>query len=84
MTEFVLFIFLLLYHRDGRVSGVIEVSRSIGDGPYKKLGVICTPEVKRLLLTKNDHFLVIACDGLWKVLDPQTVAGQLLEISKVG
>uniref|UniRef100_A0A0B6Z5U5 Integrin-linked kinase-associated serine/threonine phosphatase 2C n=2 Tax=Arion vulgaris TaxID=1028688 RepID=A0A0B6Z5U5_9EUPU len=52
--------------RDGRVLGVLEVARSIGDGPYKNHGVTCIPDIKRCQLTDNDRYLMIACDGLWK------------------
>lgn len=43
--------------RDGRVMGVLEVSRSIGDGQYKKLGVTCTPDVKKCQLTDCDRLV---------------------------
>ena len=36
--------------------GVLEVSRSIGDGPYKKHGVSCIPDIKRCQLTANDRY----------------------------
>ncbi|EDV24253.1 uncharacterized protein TRIADDRAFT_26627, partial [Trichoplax adhaerens] len=52
--------------KDGRVMGILEVARSIGDGRFKHCGVSCIPDVKRCTLTKNDKFVVIACDGLWK------------------
>ncbi|ESN92230.1 hypothetical protein HELRODRAFT_116079 [Helobdella robusta] len=52
--------------RDGRVMGILEVSRSIGDGPFKQHGVTCLPDVKRCSLTPQDRFILIACDGLWK------------------
>lgn len=52
--------------KDGRVLGVLEVSRSIGDGQYKKLGVSCVPDVKKCQLTDQDRYIVLACDGLWK------------------
>ncbi|CAD6197539.1 unnamed protein product [Caenorhabditis auriculariae] len=42
--------------KDGRVNGVIEVSRSIGDGPFKSLGVTCLPDMKKLTMTENDRF----------------------------
>ncbi|KAK2184010.1 hypothetical protein NP493_286g01045 [Ridgeia piscesae] len=57
---------------DGRVMGVLEVSRSIGDGPYKKHGVSCIPDIKRCQLTENDRYVLIACDGLWKAFDNRT------------
>lgn len=42
------------FGREGRVMGVLEVSRSIGDGPFKKHGVSCIPDVKRCQLQEND------------------------------
>ncbi|XP_017537002.1 integrin-linked kinase-associated serine/threonine phosphatase 2C [Pygocentrus nattereri] len=53
--------------RDGRVLGVLEVSRSIGDGQYKRCGVISTPDVRRCQLSPKDRFVILACDGLFKV-----------------
>ncbi|CAL1527263.1 unnamed protein product [Lymnaea stagnalis] len=52
--------------REGRVMGVLEVARSIGDGPYKNHGVTCIPDIKKCQLTEHDRYLMIACDGLWK------------------
>ncbi|CAP23638.2 Protein CBG02976 [Caenorhabditis briggsae] len=40
--------------KDGRINGIIEVSRSIGDLPFKSLGIISTPDLKKLTLTSND------------------------------
>ena len=42
--------------RDGRVMGVLEVSRSIGDGQYKKLGVTCVPEVRKCQIQDTDRY----------------------------
>lgn len=41
--------------RDGRVLGVLEVSRSIGDGQYKRCGVTSVPDIRRCQLTPNDR-----------------------------
>ncbi|KAL3121401.1 hypothetical protein niasHT_004985 [Heterodera trifolii] len=56
--------------KDGRVFGILEVSRSIGDGQMKAHGVICTPDIKKLSLTPDDLFIILACDGLWKAFSP--------------
>ena len=40
--------------REGRVMGIVEVSRSIGDGRFKLCGVISVPDVLRCQLTDND------------------------------
>ncbi len=42
-------------HREGRVMGQLEVSRSIGDGPYKNHGVSSVPDVRRCVLGDNDR-----------------------------
>ncbi|MFH4974021.1 hypothetical protein AB6A40_000730 [Gnathostoma spinigerum] len=57
--------------KDGRIMGILEVSRSIGDGQFKKHGVICAPDVKKFCITANDRFMIIACDGLWKTFSNQ-------------
>lgn len=57
--------------KDGRVMGILEVSRSIGDGQFKKLGVSCVPEVRKCQLQDTDRFVIVACDGLWKCFEPQ-------------
>jgi len=51
--------------RDGRVQGVLEVSRALGDAKFKKF-VPCTPDITKCTLTENDQYLLLACDGLWK------------------
>lgn len=38
--------------RDGRILGVLEVSRSIGDGQFKAYGVSCSPDVRKCQLSE--------------------------------
>jgi len=47
----------------------LAVSRTIGDGCARRLGVIPTPVVTKHQLASGDHFLVIATDGLWDSVD---------------
>jgi len=68
--------------RDGRVLGILEVSRSIGDGQYKRIGVCNTPDVKRCKLTCNDKFVIVACDGLWKVYTNQQAVDFICQFVK--
>jgi len=68
--------------KDGRIMGVLEVSRSIGDGPYKNHGLICVPDIKRCTLTENDRYFIIACDGLWKALTNQQAMEIVAEVLK--
>lgn len=54
-----------------RVNGQLAISRALGDKalhPY----VIANPEIRHHQLTDNDDFLIIACDGVWDVIDNQT------------
>lgn len=57
---------------NGRVNGLLAVSRSLGDKELKigklKGPVIPHPEVFQTQLTTEDEFLLIACDGLFDVM----------------
>ncbi|XP_018430113.1 PREDICTED: integrin-linked kinase-associated serine/threonine phosphatase 2C, partial [Nanorana parkeri] len=64
--------------RDGRVLGILEVSRSLGDGQFKRCGVINTPDVKRCPLTDSDRFILLACDGLFKVFSAEETVNFIL------
>ncbi|KAL9246659.1 hypothetical protein vseg_020166 [Gypsophila vaccaria] len=55
-----------------RVLGVLSTSRSIGDYRLKPY-VISEPEVQICKRGAADDFVVIATDGLWDVLDNETV-----------
>ncbi|XP_069578761.1 integrin-linked kinase-associated serine/threonine phosphatase 2C isoform X1 [Brachyistius frenatus] len=70
--------------RDGRVLGVLEVSRSIGDGQYKRCGVISTPDLRRCQLTANDRFIILACDGLFKVFSADEAVKFVLAVLQEG
>lgn len=60
----------IIFHGVWRVQGNLAISRAIGDhrlSPY----VIAEPEVQEHLLTNQDEFLILACDGVWDVLTNQ-------------
>lgn len=57
---------------DGYLNGQLSVARAIGNWHIEGLkGVNCPlsaePEVKRALLTEDDEFMIIGCDGFWDV-----------------
>ncbi|KAG7224457.1 hypothetical protein INR49_015060, partial [Caranx melampygus] len=54
---------------DGRVLGVLEVSRSFGDGQYKRCGVISTPDLRRCQLTANDRQEENHSSSFWPVME---------------
>ncbi|KAG8944261.1 Protein phosphatase 2C 1 [Tulasnella sp. 424] len=55
---------------NNRVNGVLAVTRSLGDSAMKEY-VVGKPYTSTLDLTDADEFLIIACDGLWDVIEDQ-------------
>jgi len=67
-------------HQLSRVDGQIAVSRAIGDGDFKdgdgppeSQAITCVPDVYERDIKPADQFLVLACDGLWDVMENQEV-----------
>jgi len=58
---------------NGRVNGQIVITRSLGDHLMKDY-IIGKPHVYHSKLTEDDEFLVLACDGLWDVVEDQRAA----------
>lgn len=54
-----------------RLWGQLAVTRALGDHQFKKNGLkdlIAEPHIKKITLTSEDKYLVIACDGVWDVI----------------
>ena len=52
----------------GRVCASLEVSRSLGDARLKSSGLSATPDVTSFALDQRaQRFLLLGCDGLWRV-----------------
>lgn len=63
-----------------RVNGELAISRAIGDIPFKKYGVLSTPEVTDwILLSSNDSFLVAASDGVFEKMTTKDVCHILFD-----
>jgi len=54
-----------------RVSGQLAVTRALGDLALKKEGVINVPYYRKIPITSNDKYIIMATDGLWDVVDDQ-------------
>lgn len=62
-----------------RVNGNLNLSRAIGDLKYKTNSglpaneqiITAEPDVKHVVLTHNDPFFLLACDGVWDVMTNQ-------------
>lgn len=48
-----------------RVMGSLMITRSIGDLEYREFGVSCIPDIKKIEITDDLRYLVIASDGVW-------------------
>ena len=66
------------YVEEGRVDGVIAISRAIGDWEYKsstappeKMAVSGVPEISKTEITSNSNFIICACDGIWDCMTSQ-------------
>ncbi|KAK3116632.1 Protein phosphatase 2C 2 [Teratosphaeriaceae sp. CCFEE 6253] len=65
----------------GRVNGNLALSRAIGDFEFKKSAdlppeqqiVTVYPEVTVHEITKDDEFIIFACDGIWDCQSSQAV-----------
>jgi serine/threonine protein phosphatase PrpC len=58
------------------LNGFLEVSRAIGDFDRelqsKTRGLTAHPDTHVMDITDEDEFVIVACDGLWDVLDSHT------------
>ncbi|WOL11788.1 putative protein phosphatase 2C 47 [Canna indica] len=64
------------YIDDGYLNGVLSVTRALGDWDIKTphnspSPLISEPEFRQAMLTEDDEFLIIACDGIWDVMSSQ-------------
>jgi protein phosphatase PTC1 len=62
----------------GRVNGQIIITRSLGDHLMKEF-IIGDPHLSHEKLTSKDTWLIVACDGLWDVVDDQPAVDFVLE-----
>ncbi|XP_051141424.1 probable protein phosphatase 2C 47 isoform X2 [Andrographis paniculata] len=61
---------------DGYLNGQLSVARSLGDWHIKgskgsKCPLSAEPELEEIVLSEEDEFLIIGCDGLWDVMSSQ-------------
>jgi serine/threonine protein phosphatase PrpC len=67
-----------------RVNGMLAISRALGDHQLKRPGlpndvVSNMPDITSTELTDGDMFVIIACDGLWDVVQDQEAVNLVLE-----
>ncbi|KAF3949809.1 hypothetical protein CMV_024361 [Castanea mollissima] len=64
------------YIDDGYLNGVLSVSRALGDWDMKfprgsPSPLIAEPEFRQVVLSEDDEFLIIGCDGIWDKMSSQ-------------
>ncbi|XP_022731882.1 probable protein phosphatase 2C 72 [Durio zibethinus] len=57
----------------------LAMSRAFGDFLLKNHGIIAIPDIFYHHITPNDHFIVLATDGVWDVLNNNQVASVVME-----
>ena len=56
------------------------MTRSLGDSlAHQQAGVSSIPEIDYNWLDDGDDFIIVASDGLWDVLDPQSAIDKVQE-----
>ncbi|KAJ1733016.1 phosphatase 2C [Coemansia biformis] len=66
------------YVFNGRVNGVLAVTRALGDSSLKQF-VIGNPYTTETELDDGDDILILACDGLWDVCTDQAAVDLVRE-----
>lgn len=77
---------------NGRVNGILSLSRALGDYSFKSAGVAAPeqvvtafPDVTETDLDESDEFVIIACDGIWDCMtNEQAVQFVRAEFSQHG
>nr|CAI6424642.1 ASN_HP1_G0008500.mRNA.1.CDS.1 [Saccharomyces cerevisiae] len=64
-----------------RVNGMLAVTRSLGDKFFDSL-VVGSPFTTSVEITSEDKFLILACDGLWDVIDDQDACELIKNITE--
>ncbi|KAL4560161.1 hypothetical protein LXL04_032310 [Taraxacum kok-saghyz] len=68
------------YFEDGYLNGELAVTRALGDWYMKSPAgsespLIAKPEVSQSVLSEEDEFMIIGCDGIWDVMSNQEAVG---------
>lgn len=62
-----------------RVNGMLAVTRSLGDKFFDSL-VVASPFTTSVEILEGDQFLIIACDGLWDVVEDHDACEMIKDI----
>jgi len=68
---------------DGRIEGILAVSRGLGDFDLKNKGLTAEPHVTKKLIDHSINYCVLASDGVWDVLKPEDVSKIIHETNNI-
>jgi serine/threonine protein phosphatase PrpC len=54
---------------NGRLCGMLAVTRAFGDFALKKAGLTASPELKKVELRLTHKYLIAGSDGLWDFIE---------------
>lgn len=60
------------------LKGILSVTRAFGNAEMKHW-ILSEPYLSEIELTKEDRYLILACDGVWDVLSDQDAADLLIK-----
>nr|GEZ69108.1 probable protein phosphatase 2C 13 [Tanacetum cinerariifolium] len=70
------------YFADGYLNGELAVTRALGDrhmkspiGSNSKSPLTAELEMRQMVLTDDDEFMIIGCDGIWDVMSNEEAVG---------
>jgi serine/threonine protein phosphatase PrpC len=66
-----------------RVSGVLSVTRAIGDISYKDF-IISEPEISSIQISPQDQYLIISTDGLYRTFSKSYVTKMVINFRNEG
>ncbi|KAH0794905.1 protein phosphatase 2C [Histomonas meleagridis] len=69
----------LTVNSEGRINRKLAVSRSLGDFWISDSGMFVKPEIKSFEIEDDDVALIIACDGIWDVIEDEYAANIVRE-----
>lgn len=74
-----------------RVDGELAVSRALGDFQYKSIDLLpqnckvtANPDITTFVREDGDQFVVLACDGIWDVLQNEEVCASITRYASAG
>jgi len=63
--------------KNGKVNGILDVTRTFGDTSFKKVGVSCRPQVKKFTWGEQDKFILFISEPMWNSIEVEKILEEL-------